>query len=158
MKKATFAVFALLASVLAPAVHADTVVLDQQPDNRQYLGETKYVLNPELGRAWVNVTTMVYHEPSAYAPYPGDHVPSAADVKVPGLSYDVANGAIVFAAAKGLVTCATVTTKHGHFGDKLIITPTGKCSVQARTTTVDVDNGFTVVHQRVVQTLFVTQE
>ncbi len=104
---------------------------------------TSFKVNSELGRAWVEVTLAdTRFEDTSY-----DH----HRVKVAGLSMNAENTAIVLEQDGALVDCATVTPKRGLLGRTLIIKPTGRCTFETKIAQVEVDNGFEIRKQRMIQ-------
>lgn len=104
---------------------------------------SNFVVNEEMGRAWVNVTLKDHR----FDDIDYDH----HRVKVAGLSMNAEKTAIVLEQDGALVDCATVTSKGGVFGRKLIIRPTGRCSFETKAALVEFDNGFEIRKRRMIQ-------
>lgn len=95
-----------------------------------------FVINPELGRAWVEVD--FYYSLSESS----DHY----RIAVPGLSYDKAKGEVVFQEGDKRVVCATVTPKGWGIFKHDQVKATGACELSHRYVKIPVDNGFTIEH------------
>lgn len=96
----------------------------------------KFAINPELGRAWVEVD--LYYAMSETSDY--------YRVAVPGLSYDRERFEVVFDAEGRRVVCATVEQRGWWIFSHDRIEATGDCELSHRYVKVPVDNGFAIEH------------
>lgn len=122
-----------------PAVHAasdDTRIFQAPKSAFEASKSKKFVINPELGRAWVEVN--LYYTASESTDY--------YRVAVPGLSYDPSRAEVVFDADGKRVVCATVEQSGWWLFRHENVKPTGACELTHRYVKVPVDNGFAVEH------------
>ncbi len=96
----------------------------------------KFVINSELGRAWVEVD--LYYAMSETS----DH----HRIVVPGLSYDREKSEVVFDADGRRVVCATVQQRGWWIFKHEDIEATGDCELTHRYVKVPTDNGFAIDH------------
>lgn len=94
-----------------------------------------FVVNPELGRAWVEITKHYNFS---------DSPAEVVRVTVPGLSFDAGRGAVVFETEGREVQCATVREAGRWLFKSQVVEPTGQCELTQRYTEVPVDDGFAV--------------
>jgi len=95
-----------------------------------------FVINPELGRAWVEVD---FHYALSES---SDHY----RIAVPGLRYDKANSEVIFESDGNRVVCATVVQKGWGIFKHDRVKATGACELTHRYVKLPVDNGFTIEH------------
>ena len=98
--------------------------------------ETKFMVNADLGRAWVNVITI--HEWDEDDDY-NDHF-----VKVEGLSYNTETKEVVFTDGTSEVVCATYSTRGRGIFRSTRIRNTGACTFKVIKEYRDVDDGYYV--------------
>ena len=121
--------------VTANTDSSDTKAIYQAPVSPQDANKsTTFVVNPELGRAWVEITK---HYNFSDSPAEVIRVP------VPGLSFDADRAAVVLEADGKEVQCATVR-ETGRWFKSQVVEPTGQCELTQRYTEVPVDDGFSV--------------
>lgn len=125
----------LLAGVTpASAVHVGSI-----PAVSGGVVETRFVANPELGRAWIEVTV---HDSRHRDESSLTQVVHHSRFQVPGLSFDAATSRIVFHTGKERVECAKVETGKPLFNRPPAVRATGKCAIATETATVARDDGF----------------
>lgn len=137
---------ACLALVASTATLADSIKIFELQSRRYSPRDVSvvYKLNPELGRAWVNVELTDMR---------GDDIDyDTHRVLVEGMSMNAEKTAVVMEANGRQVDCATVTPKTGRFGRSLlIINPTGACEFETKIVKRDVDDGFEIKSKTFVQ-------
>jgi hypothetical protein len=149
--------FALFCAFFTTAsAQAETFLIDQQGDTKMLNGGSQFQVSAELGRAWMEITFLISNRNNESSRSPFS--PYYVRAKVPGLSYDAANGRIVFSGAKGLTVCANTSVRHSVWGTKLLINPTGKCATRADYALHQVDDGFEVKAVHTLDTYFSVQE
>lgn len=94
-----------------------------------------FVVSPELGRAWVEITKNY-----SWSDSPAEVV----RVPVEGLRYDAARNAVVLDAAGKQLECAKVVERGVWVFKGPVAEPTGQCQLMQRYVEVPVDNGFGV--------------
>lgn len=143
--------FAILALSLSTFAAADSVMIFQTNDNYTLLSNVTntFQINPDLGRAWVNVSIATNEGDSTFY--------DDTRVKVEGLSMNAEKTAVVYAKDGKVTECATVTKKRGIFGTNLIIRPTGACKLVSKEAKITVDNGFEVYQQAVIQVYLIVE-
>ena len=153
MQTVLTSLFVVLA-MTAGTAQATELLINQQSADEQLLSATRYQINPELGRAWLELD---YVRPNrngdAHGPYVAS-IPYSVRALISGMSYDVPDSRILFTGAKGSVVCATVAEKRGMFGTKLMITPTGHCNTSGLRGMRSVDDGAYIRHESVFNTYF----
>ena len=130
---------ALVLSLGLPVAQAstDSTAILKMPASAFAPSKSKnFVINPELGRAWVEVD--FYYSLSESS----DHY----RIAVPGLSYDKASNQVVFQEGDKRVVCANVTRKGWGIFKHDRVEPTGACELSHRYVKIPVDNGFTIEH------------
>jgi hypothetical protein len=95
---------------------------------------TRFAINPELGRAWVELTM----------DYSLTETSETIRIAVPGLRYDAEGRSVVLATEDRTVVCASVERRGWGWLRHDRIEPTGACALSARYVDVPVDNGFTI--------------
>lgn len=121
-------------AVLANGVPGIKVPVSGAPTQGLEITKTeRFVVRPELGRAWVEV--------DLYDPLLESL--KTYRIAVPGMHYDASRAAVVLAATGEEVICAKVSEGGWPFRHQRV-RPTGACSVQHRYVTQAVDNGYTV--------------
>lgn len=138
MFKKSFAI-ALVLSLGLPVAHAGSagIPILKMPANAFAPSKSKsFVINPELGRAWVEVDFYYPHSESS------DHY----RIAVPGLSYDTAKAEVIFQEDGRRVVCATVAEKGWWIFKHDQVKATGACELSHRYVKIPVDNGFTIEH------------
>jgi hypothetical protein len=102
----------------------------------------EYKVNPELGRAWVNLS---------FSPdYSDGPVIYDERVQVPGLRFDANKMAVVLDVAGEEILCAHV--KKNFLGTRVI--PTKNCGFKTKFYTVKRDNGYEVETVEKVKVIF----
>lgn len=136
-----------LGSVLL-ASSANAVVLDTKPSPRYRLHESRYVLNPELGRAWLVLDYVLQSEyPSLGRRHRRQRAHETYRVQVPGMTYNRETHQVLL----GTVVCANVRDVDSFWGDYLEILPTGNCPIRSEIVARDIDDGFHVNRREFVQ-------
>jgi hypothetical protein len=130
--KAVFAGLFCMISLSSAIAHAESVLVKSLSDGSEVL-RTQYVIEPSLGRAWVQIE---------YWPSIPSNDTSLIETTVPRLSYDVASSQIVFQGSGGAVVCANVTESEN--GKKLLIAPTGACEFSASRENRAYDTGMRI--------------
>lgn len=123
----------VLASVSASA---KTIKLYSMWDGFADAIETKFMVNADLGRAWVNVVTV--HEWDEEDDYE-DHF-----VKVEGLSYNQDTQEVVFTDGNTEVVCAAYSTRGRGIFRSTRLRNSGDCKFVVTKETRSVDDGFYV--------------
>lgn len=125
----------------APTAESSGVlrIFDSHPHPTIQRKTSTFAINPELGRAWVEVT---FDPPS-----PEDR-PDVVRVQVPGLSYDADSGAIVFRKGDAIVECARVEPRGIGPFKRHAIAPTGRCELTHRYVQAPMDDGFVIENVR----------
>jgi hypothetical protein len=127
---------------------ANAVVLDTRPSPRYRLHEAKYVLNPELGRAWLVLDYVLQSEfPSLGRRHRRPRAHETYRVQVPGMTYNRESHEVLM----GNVVCARVRNVDSFWGDYLEITPTGHCPIRSEIVARDIDDGYHITRQEFVQ-------
>lgn len=130
-----------LAPAMATATTRVTTAEGLQPIYQAPIGQleadkfTHFVVNPALGRAWVEV---VKHYDFTDSPM------EIVRVEVPGLRYDAERSAVVLNAGGKVLECAKVRERDGWLFDTTRVEPTGQCELTQRYVKVPVDDGFAV--------------
>ncbi|MES0873645.1 hypothetical protein [Sinimarinibacterium thermocellulolyticum] len=135
----TAAVLALGLGLVLPAVQAadDGTRIFKTPVGAAEASKSKkFVINPELGRAWVEVD---FH-------YAVSETSDHHRVAVPGLRYDRERSEVVFDADGRRVVCATVQDRGRWVFRHHHIKPTGNCELMHRYIKVPMDDGFYISH------------
>ena len=127
-----------------------TITLVEHGTVHAYHPQTKFQINPDLGRAWVHVSFKL-DDLWQEAPMRSQRV------AVEGLRFDAERSAVVLSLPDREVTCATVSDRRfprlaGHR-----IEPTGMCKLETVTTREPFDNGFFVSNQDVTRTFLHVQ-
>lgn len=127
--------------VLAGVAPASAVEIGSVPAVSGGVVETRFVANPELGRAWIEVTV---HDPHQRDDSSLTQIVHHSRFKVPGLSFDAATSQIVFAQGGNLISCADVAPRRTLFGKTTAVRPTGNCAIATESATLAEDDGFHV--------------
>lgn len=127
------------------AAHAsDVVVLETRDFFTRGKAEARFEVNKELGRAWV-VMDLTEHQGSRRDQY-------TREIRelVPGLSYDANTRTIVYEKDGAIHDCAKVTPRGRSIFryDKIIPL---NCSLKVMKVKKEVDDGFRIRHQSVMQ-------
>jgi hypothetical protein len=145
------ALFGITLTFAAMAKASANVTLDVYATTDLSIDSVQYELNPELGRARVDVE--LYSEKLFSAEDSSAYY--EADYTVTGLAYDTRAAQVMFTGRDGSRTvCANVTEKHTLFGDKLVAVPTGNCSVKVVEATQTNDDGFEQTKEQVDRLIF----
>lgn len=124
---------AVLAVGLAMSMPALSMTVASIPIPESLVSTQKqFRINPELGRAWVEVSMS----------FTDNDVSESYRYQVPGLSFDKNSRRVVFAQAGKSVTCATLSPAGmGPFKRDRVV-PTGACQLSYRKVRDIRDNGF----------------
>lgn len=148
MAGASLLAVALGSASLPAAASSGTVqIFETHPHPTIQRKTSTFAINPELGRAWVEVTFD--------APSPEDRH-EVVRVRVPGLSYDAGSRAIVFRAKDRTVECARVELRGRGPFKRHAIQPTGQCELTHRYVDVPLDDGFEIETVRRFEVLLKT--
>ncbi|MDO9451433.1 MAG: hypothetical protein Q7J29_01075 [Stagnimonas sp.] len=132
---ATTAVAIGLSLSAVTAVSAESTPIFKAPIGAQDATKSKtFGINPELGRAWVEVT--VYESVTELI--------DTYRVPVPGLRYDKDSSQVVYDAEGRNVVCANVRETGNWFFKDQRIEATGDCELTRRYVKVPIDDGFAV--------------
>ena len=134
--------------VLAGVAPASAVDVGRIPAVSGGIVETRFVANPDLGRAWIEVTV---HDPHQRDESPLTQIVHHSRFKVPGLSFDAATSRIVFKTGRELIACAEVDAGKTLFNRPPTVRATGKCAIATESTTFAEDDGFHVRKREKVQ-------
>lgn len=128
------------------AAHASEAVVLETLDFYTYgKAEARFEVNKELGRAWVVMDITEFRRGPR-----SDHRTRSIRELVPGLSYDAASRTIVYDKDGALHECAKVTSRGRSIFRYDKITPLN-CSLNVKKAKKEVDDGFRVRHQSVMQ-------
>lgn len=133
-------VLAGLLSVSAPAALAlerssNTATLAKLPSHME-VHQRSYGINPELGRAWIEVS---------YGFSMFDESPMHQKrIAVEGLSYDAERQAVIYRQANNEAVCATARERGFGPFKSTYMHPTGACDLSLERVTVTQDDGFHV--------------
>lgn len=94
----------------------------------------RFGINPELGRAWVEIDVYFAQSESA----------ESYRVAVPGLSYDKNSSQVVYDAEGKQVVCANVRETGSWIFKSQRIEATGNCELTRKHVKVPIDDGFAV--------------
>lgn len=131
-----------LGLALSPVIaSASTAATDAKPIYQAAIGpmeaskSSTFVVNPEFGRAWVEITKNY-----SWSDSPAEVV----RVPVEGLRYDAARNAVVLDADGKQLECAKVVERGVWVFKGPVAKPTGQCELIQRYVKVPVDDGFGV--------------
>jgi hypothetical protein len=129
--------FLALSLMTASFAQADSIKIYEGKTARNVI--TKFKVNPELGRAWVEL----YTNNNVKGMSVGTKKAPTLKIKVPGLSYDAATSTIVLAADGQMINCANVKISGSGIFTKTKIT-NDRCSLTSKKTKISIDDGFEV--------------
>jgi hypothetical protein len=136
-------VLLLIAALAGPAPGATRVKIDSV--SPKFLMKSFYFeVNNDSSRARVVVQ---YINPVAEVwGSNGNVVPPLARLRVPGLEYDSATGAVIYADGAKRTVCATVRERKILLWKSVSLKPTGACTVTSSVTDHSADDGWNVSH------------
>lgn len=117
------------------AAQAETSLIFSAPMAAWEATKTKrFAINPELGRAWVEIDVWYPHSESG----------ESYRVPVPGLSFRAETAEVVYEAEGEAVVCAQVRERGSWIFRHQRIEPTGACELKRQYVQMPVDDGFSV--------------
>ena len=140
-------IFKLLGAVVVAivgAAHADQVIVYEAPLGSDEPISASFGVNPDLGRAWVDVVV----RPGYSGSEPVFALPLQS--RVDGLYYDSARKQVLYRTATGPIVCAEDVGQSS-------LNATGDCKLVLSTEQRSVDDGFDVREQTVAKLILDAQ-